>query len=174
MGTFLRRSQLTRPRDARGETASLEHAAVQKMASSAARPKPRPISKKSGSKKSGNLAQVPLQAKRGGQPMPDGIRTKMEKAFNTDFADVKVHEGSEAPAVGALAYTQQNHIHFAPGQFKPETSAGQALLGHELAHVLQQRQGRVKPTTQVNGVPVNDDPALEQEADRLGLKAARS
>lgn len=143
-----------------------EHIAVRKVAAQAKSHKSRPSSK------SQDLTQVPLQAKRGGKSLPDGVRAKMENAFNTSFADVKIHEGPEAASVGALAYTERNHIHFAPGQFKPETLPGQALLGHELTHVVQQRQGRVKPTTQVNGLPVNDDPALEKEADLRGLKAA--
>ncbi len=109
-----------------------------------------------------------------GQSIPASLRTKMEKSFNTSFADVKVHEGPQAKSLNAIAYTQGNQIHFAPGQFKPQTSSGQALLGHELAHVVQQRRGRVKPTSQINGLPLNDNPALEREADRLGLKAART
>lgn len=109
-----------------------------------------------------------------GRSLPAPVRTKMERAFNTSFADVRVHEGNHAASVGAIAYTQGNNIHFAPGQFKPETHAGQTLLGHELAHVVQQRQGRVKPTGQVKGLPLNDNPALEQEADRLGRKAAQA
>ena len=44
----------------------------------------------------------------------------------------------------ALAYTQGTDIHFAPGQFEPDTSAGQQLLGHELTHVIQQAEGRVQ------------------------------
>jgi hypothetical protein len=104
--------------------------------------------------------------------IPDEVKTRMETAFNTDFSAVRVHPSSSAaPAVGALAYTQGTNIHFAPGQFSPDTSAGQRLLGHELAHVQQQSQGRVQPTTEVNGLPVNDSPALEEEADRLGSKA---
>jgi ribosomal protein S18 acetylase RimI-like enzyme len=98
----------------------------------------------------------------------------MEQAFNTSFADVRVHEGNHANSLGAIAYTQGSHIHFAPGKYNPDTSSGQTLLGHELAHVVQQRQGRVKPTGQVKGLPLNDNPVLEQEADRLGLKAAQS
>lgn len=112
-------------------------------------------------------------ANSGGRTLPAPMRSKMESAFNTSFANVKVHEGSHVDSVGAIAYTQGNHIHFSPGQFNPETASGQALLGHELAHVVQQRQGRVKPTTQVNGLPVNDQSALEQEADTLGQKAAQ-
>jgi len=106
--------------------------------------------------------------------IPDEVKARMESAFNTDFSGVRVHpESSAAPAVGALAYTQGTNIHFAPGQFSPDSSAGQRLLGHELAHVQQQSQGRVTPTTEINGLPVNDSPALEEEADRLGSKAIK-
>lgn len=114
-----------------------------------------------------------LQRFSGGKSIPTPVRTKMEKAFNTSFADVNIHEGAQAQAVNAIAYTQGNHIHFAPGQFNPDTISGQTLLGHELAHVVQQRQGRVKPTGAVKGLPLNDNLALEREADELGRKAAQ-
>jgi hypothetical protein len=65
--------------------------------------------------------------------------------------------------VGALAYAQGNDIHLGPGQ--------ERHLPHEAWHVVQQRQGRVQPTTSVAGVAVNDDPALEHEADTMGGKA---
>ena len=80
----------------------------------------------------------------------------------------------KASDVGALAYAQGSDIHFAPGQYDPGSQSGQELLGHELTHVVQQRQGEVKPTTQVNGVAVNDDPGLENEADQMGKKAAHN
>lgn len=134
-----------------------------------------------------NLVQIPVQSApeptpilqrapttHGGRSIPTPVRHKMEQSFNTSFADVKVHEGNHANSLGAIAYTQGSHIHFASGKYNPDTSSGQALLGHELAHVVQQRQGRVKPTGQIKGLPLNDNPALEQEADRLGLQAARS
>lgn len=106
--------------------------------------------------------------------IPDNVKQRMEDSFGTDFSGVRVHpESSKAPEVGALAYTQGTDIHFAPGQFKPDTSAGQQLLGHELAHVVQQAEGRVQPTTEVGGMPVNDDVSLEHEADVLGAKSAR-
>lgn len=106
--------------------------------------------------------------------IPDEVKQRMEDSFGSDFSSVRVHpNSSKAPGVGALAYTQGTDIHFAPGQFKPDTSAGQQLLGHELAHVVQQSEGRVQPTTEVAGMPVNDDVGLEQEADLLGLKASR-
>lgn len=105
--------------------------------------------------------------------MPDKLQAKMESAFGTGFSDVKVHKNSgKATEVGAVAYTQGADVHFAPGQYDPGTSAGQKLLGHELAHVVQQREGLVQPTGSVGGLPLNDSPALEKEADVIGEKAS--
>ncbi|MEO1450495.1 MAG: DUF4157 domain-containing protein [Bacteroidota bacterium] len=105
--------------------------------------------------------------------MPDNVKSGMEQSMGSDFSSVRIHaNSSKAPEVNALAYTQGNDIHFAPGQFKPDTSSGQELLGHELAHVKQQSEGRVQATTEVNGMPVNDDNGLESEADRMGAIAA--
>ncbi len=104
--------------------------------------------------------------------IPDGVLQKMEASFGTSFSDVNIHVGGEASKVGALAYTQGSDIHFAPGQYNPESRPGQELLGHELAHVVQQREGRVKANAEVAGMPLNDDKSLEAEADRLGAKAA--
>ena len=106
--------------------------------------------------------------------MPDAVKQRMEESFETDFSSVRIHpDSSKAPEVGALAYTQGSDIHFAPGQFKPDTSAGQQLLGHELTHVIQQSEGRVQPTTEIAGMPVNNNENLEHEADVLGSRAFR-
>lgn len=106
--------------------------------------------------------------------IPDEVKNNMEASFGTDFSDVRVHpDSSQAPEVGALAYTQGTDIHFAPGQFKPDTQTGQQLLGHELTHVIQQAEGRVQPTTEISGMPVNDDVSLETEADIRGYQAAK-
>lgn len=110
----------------------------------------------------------------GGQAMPEGVRAKMESAFGADFSQVRIHEGARATALGARAYTQGADIHFAPGTYQPHSRDGQELLGHELTHVVQQRAGRVQATTQAKGVGVNDDSALEREADEMGARAARS
>ena len=117
----------------------------------------------------------PIQREANSTGMPGPVKSQMEGTFKQDFSDVKIHENSsKAPDVGALAYAQGKDLHFAPGQFKPETTKGQELLGHELTHVVQQSEGRVKPTTEVMGMPVNDDPKLEAEADQMGKKAAQA
>jgi hypothetical protein len=131
--------------------------------------RPQAIQRKSGH--GVDAFQVPLQPKSGGQPIPDQVRAKMEAAFGMDFSDVRVHVGQEASAIGAIAYTWGSNIHFAPGQYSPNTIQGQKLLGHELWHVVQQRSGRVSNPFG-SGVAVVQDHALEAEADRMGVKAA--
>ena len=66
-------------------------------------------------------------------------------------------------AVQAHAYTQGTEIHIAPGQ--------ERHLPHEAWHVAQQMAGRVQPTTEIGGMPVNDNAALEHEADVMGARA---
>lgn len=107
--------------------------------------------------------------------MPENVQAKMENSFGQDFSDVKIHQNSnDATQLQAHAFAQGTDIHFAPGQYSPNTQKGQELLGHELTHVVQQKQGRVKPTIQAKGdVNINDDKGLEKEADDMGLKAAR-
>jgi len=105
--------------------------------------------------------------------LPNDVRGKMESSFGTDFSGVNIHQNSgKASNIGALAYTQGSDVHFAPGQYNPGSQKGQELIGHELTHVVQQRQGRVKPTKQGKGMPINDNPSLEKEADEMGAKAS--
>ena len=106
--------------------------------------------------------------------MPDETLNKMSSSFGTDFSDVNIHSDSKsATDAGALAYTQGNDIHFAPGQYDPSSQSGQELLGHELTHVQQQREGRVQANNEVNGMPLNDDKGLEAEADEGGRMAVQ-
>ena len=117
-------------------------------------------------------AAAPPSATGGGQPLPDGLRGQMERVFGAGLSAVRVHEGPQAESVGAKAYTQGTDIHFAPGQYDPGSKRGQELIGHELAHVVQQAHGGVQPTTQAGGMAVNDSSALEREADEQGARAA--
>lgn len=83
------------------------------------------------------------------------------------MAGVRVHYNSARPAqLNAHAYAQGSDIHLAPGQDRH--------LPHEAWHVVQQAQGRVAPNRRSQGgVLVNDDGALEREADQQGQRAAR-
>ena len=77
----------------------------------------------------------------GGQSMPAGLRDMMERGFDRDFSQVRLHTDSEAAglstSINAKAFTHGNDIYFNRGQFSPETSEGQRLVAHELAHVAQ-------------------------------------
>lgn len=97
--------------------------------------------------------------------LPDKLKSGIESISGYSLDDVKVHYNSSSPSqLHAHAYAQGTDIHIAPGQEKH--------LPHEAWHVVQQKQGRVKPTMQMNGnVAVNDEPSLEKEADVMGEKA---
>jgi hypothetical protein len=96
----------------------------------------------SANNKSATRVQVAPPVTTSGSSLPEPLRHQMETAFGKDFSDVRVHQGPQATMLGAQAYTSGNDIHFAPGQYNPNSGAGRELLGHELAHVVQQRAGR--------------------------------
>ena len=79
-----------------------------------------------------------------GRPLEPKLRHAAEQFFHADFSGVRVHVGTAAPAIGALAFTLGDQLHFAPGLYDPTTRKGMELLGHELTHVVQQRDGRVE------------------------------
>ncbi len=107
----------------------------------------------------------PLQLKENKTGLPNDLKAGMEALSGYSMDDVSVHYNSLKPAqLNAYAYAQGTDIHLAPGQ--------QEHLPHEAWHVVQQKQGRVSATMQLNGgVSVNDDKGLEKEADRMGEKA---
>jgi hypothetical protein len=96
--------------------------------------------------------------------LPDNLKHGIESLSGMSMDSVKVHFNSSKPAqLNAHAFAQGTDIHIAPGQEKH--------LPHEAWHVVQQAQGRVRPTMQMNGgVPINDSKELEREADVMGEK----
>jgi len=100
-----------------------------------------------------------------GSALPDRLRVQMETALGSDFSAVRVHVGPQAARIGALAFTSGNDVYFTPGRYQPDTPTGRHIIGHELAHVVQQRQGRVRNPFG-SGVAVVQDRALEAEAER--------
>jgi len=115
------------------------------------------------SQKTAQLQEVaaPKENKTG---LPDSLKAGIESLSGYSMDDVKVHYNSDKPAqLQAHAYAQGTDIHIASGQEKH--------LAHEAWHVVQQKQGRVKPTTQLNKIKINNDTRLESEADTMGNKA---
>ncbi len=96
--------------------------------------------------------------------LPDRLKAGVERLSGLSLDDVRVHYNSSKPAqLQALAYTQGADIHVAPEQ--------ERHLPHEAWHVVQQKQGRVKPTFQTKGASINDDPGLEHDADVMAKMA---
>jgi hypothetical protein len=85
------------------------------------------------------------QLKGGGHRLPASTRVFFEPRFGHDFSDVRVHTDARAAnsarELDAQAYTVGRDIAFGAGRYAPETLTGRRLLAHELAHVVQQRQG---------------------------------
>ncbi|MCD6067650.1 MAG: hypothetical protein K0S33_2476 [Bacteroidetes bacterium] len=105
-----------------------------------------------------------IQTQANNTGLPDNLKSGIENLSGYSMDDVKVHYNSGKPAqLRAHAYAQGSDIHIAQGQ--------EQHLAHEAWHVVQQKQGRVKPTLQMKGGPVNDDSQLEKEADLMGLRA---
>ena len=113
-----------------------------------------------------NKSNYPIQRKNK-TGLPDALKSGVENLSGYSMDDVKVHYNSSKPAqLQAHAYAKGTDIHLAPGQEKN--------LPHEAWHVVQQKQGRVKPTMQFKGkVNINDDAKLEKEADVMGAKALK-
>ncbi|MCG8422696.1 MAG: DUF4157 domain-containing protein, partial [Proteobacteria bacterium] len=132
-----------------------------------------PIQAKRGPQRPVRQGEVASPESGSGSKLPTAVQEKMESAFARDFSAVRVHEGPQAQAMGAKAYTQGTDIFFGLGEYDPHSQAGQELLGHELTHVVQQVQGHVSATTQAKGVAINDDESLERQADEMGARAAR-
>lgn len=128
-------------------------------------PKPFDSAQPNKKTKGASLAPPPFQRKENKTGMPDQLKSGIESLSGIDMSDVKVHFNSSQPAqLQAHAFAQGNQIHLEPGQEKH--------LPHEAWHVVQQKQGRVKPTKQLKGkVSINDDVGLEKEADMMGGKA---
>jgi hypothetical protein len=96
--------------------------------------------------------------------LPDRLKAGVEGLSGHSLDDVRVTRHSARPSrIGALAFTQGADIHLGPGQ--------ERHLAHEAWHVVQQKQGRVRATMQLKGVGINDDDALEREAEVMGERA---
>ena len=112
-------------------------------------------------------AAVPTQEQMGRRvDLPDAMREKMENAFGADLSAVRLYESQAVEDAGANAVTQDSNIAFAPGMLDFSSYGGQALLGHEISHVVSQARG------EVSGSGFLNDHALEARADREGAMAA--
>ena len=98
----------------------------------------------------------PIQNKENRTGLPHKLKSGIENISGQSMDDVRVHYNSGEPSqLRAHAYARGTDIHLGTGQEK--------YLPHEAWHVVQQKQGRVKPTAQMKGkLHVNDDKGLEK------------
>jgi hypothetical protein len=118
-----------------------------------------------------------VQAQLGsGQGLDAGVKSRMEQAMSHDFSTVRVHTDSRAAELSselsARAFTVGSDIAFAAGEYRPGTLIGDALLAHELAHVVQQAGGTGSAAPMQKGETQHD--SLEEEADLSAIGAVTS
>lgn len=94
------------------------------------------------------------------QPMSPVLREKFEPGFAADFSNIRISRGHIPDELGIQAVAKGTDILL-------DSRAGMDVLGHELAHMVQQAQGQVE-----GGFPVVHDAALEHQADVMGARAA--
>jgi hypothetical protein len=124
----------------------------------------------------GAAGSAPVVAPRlgAGRPLEGGVRARMEQGFGSSFADVRVHTdpntGTVSTRLGARAFTVGEHVGFGLGEYQPGTPVGDALLAHELAHVVQQRGSSAAAASP----EVAEPRGLEDEADRSAVAVVQS
>ncbi len=108
-----------------------------------------------------------------GRSLDPGSRSRLESAFGEDFSGVRVHTDSRANNISsrlnARALTVGNDIAFAPGEYNPGTIDGDALLAHELAHVVQQSTAATNRS--YRGRFTASEDALENDANASAFSA---
>ncbi|MDX1812802.1 MAG: DUF4157 domain-containing protein, partial [Gammaproteobacteria bacterium] len=114
-----------------------------------------------------------------GSPISISTRTDLEKQFNADFTDVKIHTDEKhqqlAKSLNAKAFTSGNNIVFGKNQYAPESQSGKRLLAHELTHVVQQRNGQVSGKNIAPDVKLSQsDSAEEKQADQVAKSVTNS
>lgn len=144
-----------------------------KAAAKPAREKPPRMAKRSFSTSSFAGAESALQG--GGLPLEPNLRARMERGFGYDFGNVRIHCGpaaeASAHALNARAYAVGRHVVFDRGEYRPDDAAGQHLIAHELAHVVQQGSSEYRADRPLEVQPGNS--ALEREADRAAAGVSR-
>jgi hypothetical protein len=113
-----------------------------------------------------------------GRPLDGSTRARMEAHFGHDFSQIRVHTDApaarSAQALGARAYTYGRQLVFAQGAYDPQSSAGRRLLAHELAHIVQQGQGRSGSYTAQEAEAEEQAHQFAKEAHSNGQTASRS
>jgi hypothetical protein len=111
-----------------------------------------------------------------GHSLDGGVKSRMESAFGYDFSHVRVHTDGKAAnlstELSARAFTIGSDVAFGAEEYRPGTPVGDALLAHELAHVVQQGGVTALSATFEKGETSRD--VLEEDADKSAVGAVVS
>jgi len=102
----------------------------------------------------------------------EGLSERIEDAFGIDTSELTILESPAVAELSAKAIAQGDTISFAPGEYKPDTTEGLELLGHELNHIRDQALGKV--TANVEGTNINIDTTHEANSERAGKAFAKN
>jgi hypothetical protein len=103
-----------------------------------------------------------------GRSLEGSVRSRMESAFGVDFAHVRTHTDTTAAGLSdrmnARAFTIGEHVAFGANEYKPGTLMGDALIAHELAHTVQQKDSHASAAPMQGGDTTYN--SLENDADK--------
>jgi hypothetical protein len=124
------------------------------------------------------IERVQSVLQQSGRPLPKELRERLERSFGHDLSDVRIHTDGQAQlaaqSIHAQAFAAGTHIAFNRGAYGPNTKKGDELIGHEVAHVVQFKEGRMgRATDSEGGVPVTSpSDGVEREAEQRGAEFA--
>jgi hypothetical protein len=110
-----------------------------------------------------------------GEALEGGLQGRMSSAFGHDFSGVRVHRDHRAAQfssdLNARAFTIGRNVAFGAGEYQPGSPIGDALIAHELAHVVQQSGASAHAPLQKGE---SETGALEDDADLSAVRAVAS
>jgi len=92
----------------------------------------------------------------GGRPLDAAARRALERNFEIDLSEIRIHADSMADHLTRTLHTDAfaagTHVFFRQGAYQPHTPAGLRLLAHEVTHTLQQarRESGRSPADQMS------------------------
>jgi hypothetical protein len=120
------------------------------------------------------------------RPLSQTVRVWAERGFGRDLGHVRIYTGREAShAAGVLAaraFTHGSNVVFGEGRYHPGTADGDRLIGHELAHVVQQTSGGSRvhsqssaavQVSQGGSASISGSVTVGVQCDRLDVQEAR-
>ena len=115
--------------------------------------------------------QSEINASRGGGASLDGgVQDRFSDSLG-DLSDVRVHTDDTADqlnrSVSARAFATGSDVYFARGEYNPGSAAGDKLIAHELAHVVQQRGAPSSGPLTVSTPGDSLETEAEQVADQI-------